>query len=306
MPRVSIGLPVYNGERYLRQALDSLFSQSFEDFEVVICDNASTDDTREICQHYVERDDRFKYFRQPENLGAARNYNDAFSRARGPYFKWMAHDDMIAPSFLERCLQEFNNDSGSIVLVFPRMRLIDEDNAPLGDYDDPIPWDGDSAATRLDSLLAHPQHSYIHKCFPVFGLFRSDALRKTRLIGRFNGSDKVTLVETALLGAFAEVPEFLFFKRIHSERSIVAHSNKKDMARWFDPKGRHLIVAPRTRLFVEYMKSVLRTALPFHEKRACVRVVLSLLRREWRILGGEIKRAVRDAINTSQSKEGPR
>ena len=103
-PKVSIGLPVYNGERYLREALDSILGQTFRDFELIICDNASTDETAAICADYAARDPRIRYHRQTHNIGATANFNHTFELARGAYFKWAAHDDVLAPTWLEKCV----------------------------------------------------------------------------------------------------------------------------------------------------------------------------------------------------------
>ncbi len=88
-PRVSIGLPVFNGERYLARAIDSILAQDFRDLELVVCDNASTDRTAEICAAYARRDPRVRYHRNPRNLGAGPNYDRCFHLARGEYFKWI-------------------------------------------------------------------------------------------------------------------------------------------------------------------------------------------------------------------------
>src|SRR5436190_12174806 len=93
-PIVSIGLPVFNGERYLRQALDSLLGQDFQDFELIISDNASTDRTAEICRAYVAKDRRIRYYRNESNIGSAPNYRRVFELARGEFFKWCSHDDV--------------------------------------------------------------------------------------------------------------------------------------------------------------------------------------------------------------------
>ena len=100
-PRVSIGLPVYNAERFLEQALDGILAQTYIDFELVICDNASTDGTQAICQRYAALDPRIKYHRNPQNIGVSRNFNRAFELSCGEYFKWCCHDDIPAPTFLE-------------------------------------------------------------------------------------------------------------------------------------------------------------------------------------------------------------
>src|SRR5919112_5909956 len=102
-PRVTIGLPVYNGERFLEQALDGLLAQTFTDFELIISDNASTDRTPEICQAYAARDSRIRYVRQPENIGAGPNHNILVPMARGEYFKWASHDDLYDPDLVAKC-----------------------------------------------------------------------------------------------------------------------------------------------------------------------------------------------------------
>src|SRR3972149_8539793 len=92
-PRVSVGLPVFNGEQFLRQALDSVLAQTYPGFELIISDNASTDRTQDICEAYATRDKRIQYYRQSKNVGGGRNYNFVFEVSNGEYFKWLAHDD---------------------------------------------------------------------------------------------------------------------------------------------------------------------------------------------------------------------
>ena len=296
-PLVSIGVPVYNGERFLDQALDALLSQTFTDFEIVICDNASGDATQEICERYAATHPRVSYFRHATNLGAAHNYNSTFHRAAGRYFKWLAHDDLIADRFLERCLDRLESDTTGAALAFSKMRFIDEDGEVTGEYDAPMSWDGATPVSRLHSLLLEPlAQSYAHRCHPLLGLIRSDLLRKTRLIGGYNSSDKVALVELALLGDFIEVPEYLFLRRIHAATSLNASTSARDVARWFDRRARHWFVAPRSRLFVEYARSVMRADIPFREKLNCTGLVMRMLKRDWRILGGETRNAFMDAV----------
>ncbi|MEO1346882.1 MAG: glycosyltransferase family A protein, partial [Pseudomonadota bacterium] len=109
-PRVTIGVPVYNGDAYLAEALDSILNQTFTDFEVIISDNASTDGTEQICRDYAARDDRVRYIRQEKNLGAAPNFNLLVPIARGEYFKWAASDDLIAPEFLNYCVEALEKE----------------------------------------------------------------------------------------------------------------------------------------------------------------------------------------------------
>src|SRR4030095_3279504 len=101
-PRLSVGLPVHNGERFIREALDSLLDQDYRDFELIISDNASTDETGRICAEYAIRDSRIRYFRNSQNIGAARNYSRVFELSHGELFKWAAHDDVHLPGSLKR------------------------------------------------------------------------------------------------------------------------------------------------------------------------------------------------------------
>lgn len=134
-PLVSIGLPVFNGEDYLAEAIDSILAQSYGDFELIIADNASTDRPEALCRSYAAQDKRIRYYRFAENGGAALNYNRCVSLARGEFFKWVAHDDVCEPKFIEGCLVEFDQGPSSIVAVHPRSVFIDEAGSVLGEYD---------------------------------------------------------------------------------------------------------------------------------------------------------------------------
>lgn len=136
VPAVSVGLPVYNGERYLAAAIESILAQTYGDFELLLCDNASTDATPEICRRYAAADPRVRYVRHPENLGAAENYNVAFRLARGRYFRWAAHDDLLEPRLLERCTAELDAAPESVVLCYPRTVLVDDEGRHLRVHED--------------------------------------------------------------------------------------------------------------------------------------------------------------------------
>ena len=101
-PRLSIGLPVYNGERYLAQVLDDLLAQTFADFEIIVSDNASTDRTPEICASRIKRDPRVRYFKNTRNVGAINNFNRVFHLSKAPLFKWVASDDVHRPTYLQK------------------------------------------------------------------------------------------------------------------------------------------------------------------------------------------------------------
>jgi glycosyltransferase involved in cell wall biosynthesis len=130
MPRVSLAMPVYNGENYVAEALDSILAQDFADFELIITDNASTDSTEAICRDYARRDPRIRYHRHPRNLGAAPNYNSGYELATGEYLKWCAHDDRISANYLSECVRLLDADP-QVALAFGRTQCIDGAGAPL-------------------------------------------------------------------------------------------------------------------------------------------------------------------------------
>lgn len=291
-PLVTIGLPVFNGERYIEAALDSILAQSCEDFELVISDNASTDATRRICAAYMARDRRLSYYRHDKNLGAAYNFNYVFGLARGQYFKWASYDDLLAPTFLERCLEAPHRDP-AVVLAYPQTINIDEDGRETGFYADDLDLRQPSAHERFRKFLAIPG-----LCHPVFGLIRTDVLRRTQLIGNYPRSDRNLIGEIALHGQIAEIPERLFYRRHHPQASTNANKTESELAAWFDPSARSRLVFPRARRFVEYCKSINRAPLSVAEKFRCYTLVSRYLLypKRWLGIGDDLQAAVKKTI----------
>ncbi|HEY7648639.1 MAG TPA: glycosyltransferase [Methylomirabilota bacterium] len=262
-PRVSIGLPVFNGERHLEAALHSILAQTFSDFELIISDNASTDRTGEICRDLAARDGRIRYYLNERNIGGARNFNRVFELSTAPYFKWAAHDDMIDPAFLSRCVEVLDQDP-SVVLCFTKVKVVDDGGQSIGDYKlelkqigSPRPRDRFADLVLID-----------HLCLHIFGLIRSDALRKTSLHGSFIASDRVLLAELGLLGRFHDVAEPLFLSRDHGGRSIRALPINFRRA-WFDPQAQGGASFPHWRTLGEYLRLVHRLRLGPSEKMTC-------------------------------------
>lgn len=204
---VSIGMPVYNGERYLRQALASLLAQDFTDFELIVSDDASTDATREICLEYAAKDSRIHYHRNESNLGLMRNFDQVFEMSSGEYFMWAAQDDLREPDFISGCLEALKENPRA-VLCYTKAQFI----APDGDHIEfPLPGfdtKGLDVVSRFNVVLWGI--SYPHQ---LYGLIRSRALRHTKLSQDTLGTDLVLLSELALLGEFAYVPRLLFYIR---------------------------------------------------------------------------------------------
>lgn len=209
MPLISVGIPVYNAERYVGEAIESVLAQTFTDFELVICDNGSTDGTEAICRDHAARDSRIRYYRNASNIGAAGNFCRVFELSTGRYFRWLSADDYMAPATLEKCFATLEADLLA-VLACGRAAFVGADGEMLGPYTEKQSLEQESPVERFRAVMQQDPH-----CHAVYGLIRREVLQRTRLLGPFAGSDNTLLAELALYGRFVEVPELLFFRRIH-------------------------------------------------------------------------------------------
>lgn len=275
MPRITIGLPVYNGENFITQALDSILGQTYREFELIISDNASTDRTQELCRSYAERDPRIRYFRNGENLGAARNFNQVFELSSSEYFKWAAHDDALAPDYLEKCVEVLDRDR-SIVLVYTPTQLIDEHGIVIGAYEpDTKGFDSKKPHERFRSRISRirPQLPFIPRKLedadPIFGLMRASALNNIPLFGTCVASDQVLLARLALLGRFERLPEGLFYNRDHPQRFIRAHASRYLHAAWYGPARAASVFFPDWVLFSEFLLTIRQSRLTGYQRARC-------------------------------------
>lgn len=254
---VSIGLPVYNGDCYLAETLDSLLSQTYTDFTLIIADNASTDGTKEICREYARRDERIRYVRSPENLGAAANFNRAFRLSSSAYFKWAAHDDLCAPEYLERCVSVLDARP-EVAVCHTLTSIIDRDGNYLRDYDDQLDFRVSLPHERFRTYLLRKAREWN----AIFGVMRAEVLARTPLMGRYASADQVLLGELILRGALYQVPERLFFRRDHPENHWRANPTSRDRAVWFDPSNRGRRQLPVTwKHYWEYLRATRRAQL---------------------------------------------
>lgn len=259
---------MFNGENYIEPAIDSILKQTFTDFELIIVDNASTDKTQQICKKYEMKDKRVRYYRNRINIGAVANYNRAFSYANGEYFKWAAHDDVLAPEFLSKCANVLDNDP-TIVLCHTKTARIDEQGKQHEIYRYKIKTDLPKPHERFGEFVTkrYEDDSWIF----IFGLMRSEQLRKTKLQGRFIGSDINLLAEISLLGRIFEIPEVLFYRRSHQEAlsnktSAKQMSYNETIVWWV---GQERLSLTWSRVCLEYFKSVNRASLKFSERLLC-------------------------------------
>jgi glycosyltransferase involved in cell wall biosynthesis len=263
-------MPVYNAQRYLREAVDSLLGQTMGDFEIILCDNASTDSTGEICRRYAAADGRVRYHRNSKNLGVVANFNRAFELSRGRYFKWAAYDDLHGPTYLERCAAALDADP-SLAVAHCLTRAIDEKGSDVGEFRASERLDAAAAADRFRRMIwtdAFP---------PIWGLMRSAMVRRTKLHGAYMGSDRNFLAELLLLGGVAYVPEYLFFIREHAGSYTAGVKDYYQRLRWYAP-GRRVpswMQVPRTA--AGYLASIARSPISWGEKVECARHVMGWL-----------------------------
>jgi glycosyltransferase involved in cell wall biosynthesis len=285
-PLVSIGLPVYNGQKYIEQAIDSILTQTYHNFELIICDNGSTDRTQEIYEAFIKKDKRINYFRNEKNLGAAPNFNKVFNLSSGKYFKWAAYDDLLAPEFLSRCVDVLES-MPDVVLCFPKSMIIDEKGNQLGIHKFNKSADSNEPQIRFRDIVLYPDTA-----FQVFGLGRRDIFSKTGLIGNYPASDMVLLAELALHGRFYEIPDPLFYPRYHPDQSIRGvYTAERDRVTWFDTSLKGKIQLPKWKYLYSYFEVVNNSNLDLADRLVCYSVLI-----RWAFLPDHIRALAKDLV----------
>jgi glycosyltransferase involved in cell wall biosynthesis len=288
-------MPVFNGEKYLREALDSILAQTYQDFEIIISDNASTDRTKQICQEYLTKDSRIRYYRNEKNLGAPRNYNRVFELSSGEYFKWAACDDVHAPEFLQKCVSILDEDP-SVVLCHSKTARIDEHGTLVGNYDD-------RTLMKISSWKPHERFgdliSIRNPCWYIFGVIRASPLKMTPLHGSYVGADRNLLAEIGLLGRIYEIPEYLFFRRDHPQaytRAFCEHEfaidadNYQEQLLWWTGGGDGATSFPNWKDYFEFLRSVRRVPLKWSERLLCYEQIWKWFVKEgWMFLSSDVE-----------------
>ena len=270
-PRLTIGLPVYNGEKYLAQSLDALLGQTYQDFELIIADNASTDGTADICQRYAQQDSRVRYLRQPQNVGLAPNHNVVVEQARGELFKWAASDDLYARELIERCVDALD-EHPDVVLAHSWSARIDGSGAVTHVYKYPLNTSSAQAPERFRSLLFGSGGD------DDYGVIRTKVLRRTAMKESYHHADRTIIAELALHGRFYQVPDWLFFRRDHPDRAERANPTVRSRCANMDPRRANRLRHPAVRLYTEYIwafvRAIHRAPLSAQDRRQCYRYLV--------------------------------
>jgi glycosyltransferase involved in cell wall biosynthesis len=245
-PRLTLGLPVYNGERFLAASLDALLAQTFTDFELIISDNGSTDSSGTIAQRYESIDPRVRYVHHPRNLGSSFNHNFVIEQARGEFFKWVSHDDLYAPDLLQRCVEALDSRP-EIVLAHAWTAYIDDEGRITDTVDYPLTTDVPDAVERFRSVL------YTQGGDDIYGVIRMSVLRRVAPFGSYHWADRTFVAELALHGPFHNVPDFLYFRRDHPMRAPRAATGIRRRCAHLDPRRANRWRNPAVRLVAEYL-----------------------------------------------------
>ena len=270
IPRLSIGLPVYNGERYLSEAIEALLGQTYRDFELILSDNASTDGTPDICRHYERLDDRVRFVRQPRNIGLSGNHNFVVDQSRGELFKWASYDDLYARDLIERCVEALDAQP-NIVLAHSWTSVIDSDGQVIKVFEYPLGTSGPWAPGRFQSML------YDTGGDDIYGVVRSEVLRRVSPERSHHHADRTIVAELSLHGPFHQVPDWLYFRRDHPMQAERAHSSMRARCANMDPRRADQFKHPAARLAAEYLLGYVRAIqgapLSSADRRQCYRTL---------------------------------
>jgi glycosyltransferase involved in cell wall biosynthesis len=265
-PRLSIGLPVYNGGRYLAKSFDALLGQSYGDFELIVSDNASTDDTADICRDYESRDARIRYYRQPRNIGSSPNHNFVVELARGELFKWASYDDLYARELLARCVEALD-ERPDAVLAHSWTANIDEVDAVFAAPVYPLTTDAATAPERFRSVLFGSGGD------DIYAVIRTDTLRRVLPQDSYHHAEHPVVAALSLHGPFLQVPDWLFFRRDHPEQAERACTSVRARCANMDPRRADRLRHPVARLYAEYfwgyVTAIHRAPLATEERHAC-------------------------------------
>ncbi len=249
-PTVSIGLPVKDGDSYLDEAIRSILGQTYTDLELIISDNASTDRTEEIARGWTASDSRVRYVRNPADIGAAPNFHQCFRLARGKYFKWAAHDDLLHPKYVELCVEAMEM-SPEVALAHTTAEQIDAEGAVVGQIPNIPDVASSDPVLRFTNVVTKERLN-----LPIFGLMRSQVLATTSIHGSFFASARVELAEMALRGPFVWIDDPLFIHRNHSGASVRAIHDEQERRQWYDPARGALWYLPRWEYYWKLLAAV--------------------------------------------------
>ncbi|WP_319525812.1 glycosyltransferase family 2 protein [uncultured Desulfosarcina sp.] len=267
-PLVSVAMPVFNGEPYIEEAIRCVLNQTYNNLELVISDNASTDNTEQVCRDFKEKDDRVVYIRNTSNIGAAKNYNQAFRNTTGLYFRWHNADDLCSPRLVEVCLEVLMGNPDT-VLCYGKTDIIDDRGELLEHYDDNLDLRQPKPTERFKAFFQQVGLTNI-----IYGLMRRSTVERTMLMGEgtFFASDVNFMAEMSLYGKFYEIPETHFFRRMHARASSWERKNDTVQRDFWQGQSRKFFL-PNWKKNIAYLKAIRNSPISIAEKIRLFRFV---------------------------------
>jgi glycosyltransferase involved in cell wall biosynthesis len=257
-PTVSIGVPAYNSERWIERTIQSLLSQTFTDFELIISDNCSDDNTYAICKALAQKDERIMLYTNKNNIGAAKNYNKTFKLARGKYFKWASSNDLCGATFLEKCVKVLDANP-EVSLAIPKTQIIDSNDKIIKVCEENFHLSQPSAFERFEAFLDRVRLNN-----PEQGLIRASVLRKTHLQAVYPNSDTILIAEIAARGKVYQIQDVLLSRR-QSQSSATKLMSESEVANFYSPNKSH-IPNVTLRTFLALIGISTRISVPFMER----------------------------------------
>jgi len=236
-PMISIGLPVYNGKKFIQKRLDSILNQTITNFELIISDNASTDSTSDICKEYLQRDKRIRYIHQEKNMGAWWNFNFVLQQAKGKYFAWAAVDDIFFPDFLEKNVEALESNKNLICSTGKSQlyQLGDKkdknlDNSFRGFRKKVIKAFRPSQASSLRGQYDAKVRTLLKKSAyqVIYGLFRTEVLKRGMIKELFVGNDGALLLKILQEGDVHLVDKVLIRRFEEGGSTLGSYENAKN------------------------------------------------------------------------------
>lgn len=260
-PRLTIGLPVYNGEDLVSESIESLLGQTYEDFELLISDNASTDNTSDICKRHMKQDSRIRYVRQPHNIGLRGNENFLMSECRTELFKMAAHDDLYARDLIKRCVEALDRHP-EVVAAQSWEARIDRAGKVTGGLSYPAAADAPRAPDRFRSMLFDGWDDY------TYSVMRTEVVHRTHLYGNHHFADRTFNIELNLHGPFCLIPEWLYFRREDPERT--GHYTVLSRAAYMDHNRAGGLIRLYGEYFWAYVTLIRSAPISAAEKLECL------------------------------------
>lgn len=292
--KVVIGLPVYNGQKYLGAAIESHLSQSFGDFTLVISDNASTDATPEICADYASKDTRIKVLRSPENRGVLWNHRQVMEaiETRDQYFRWAGADDIMEPGLLQTMVEVLDTRP-EVEAVVPETKNINDEGEIIKAAARTLDLQSSDVFERAHNVLtANYQHVI------AYGLLRASTLLTLRTGPNYIGWDPIFVWELALRGQMVQPAGPALLRRFHTG-SVSRVKMAKEMKKWVEPNPMAGMNFPHWTWAYERVRALYACPLSMHDRLRILALLARVIVRQRRGLGRDIKQSAKRILRLS-------